>query len=100
MVSRVRDYHAEYARRKALAAERGLSTAQARGHPRRGETGVAALKRLGTLLPTRDRTLEKYYDVVDDLSEGWSLREATAVEGMSPRTFWRLNAERGMVNKK
>jgi hypothetical protein len=96
---RIRDYHAEYARRKALAAERGLSTAQARGHPRHGETGVDALKRLGTLLPGRDRTLEKYYDVVGELREGWSLRQATAVEGMSPRTFWRLNAERGMVGK-
>jgi hypothetical protein len=99
-VARKRNFKEEYVRRKALAAERGLSLAQARGHPRHGESGVAALKRLGTLLSGRDRTLEKYYDVVGELREGWSLRQAAAVEGMSPRTFWRLNAERSLIGKR
>jgi hypothetical protein len=99
-MARKRDFQAEYTRRKALAAERGLSLSQARGHPRRGETGIAALKRLGTLLPGRDRTLEQYYAVVADLrEEGWSLRQAAAVEDISPRTVWRLNAEHGLISK-
>lgn len=41
---RRRDYKAEYARRKARAAERGLSLSQARGHPRGGEKGVRPVK--------------------------------------------------------
>jgi hypothetical protein len=100
MARRVRNYRAEYARRNAFAAERGLSRSQARGHPRRGETGIAALKRLGTILPGRDRTLEQYYAVVADLrEEGWSLRQAAAVEDISPRAVWRLNAEHGLIGK-
>lgn len=37
---RKRDFKAEYARRKAKAAERGLTLSQARGHPRSGEKGL------------------------------------------------------------
>ena len=37
---RPRDHKANYARRKARAAERGLSLSQARGHPRAGEAGL------------------------------------------------------------
>jgi hypothetical protein len=99
MARRVRNYRREYSRRKALAAERGLSLSQARGHPRRGETGIVALKRLGALLSGRDLTTEKYYAVVADLQEGWSLRQAAAVEDISPRTVWRLNQERGLIKR-
>lgn len=35
-----RNFAAEYARRKASAAKRGLSLSQARGHPRAGESGL------------------------------------------------------------
>jgi hypothetical protein len=37
MAKRRRDYRKEYARRVAVAAERGLSRSAARGHPRAGE---------------------------------------------------------------
>ena len=37
MAKRHRDYRKEYARRVALAAQRGLSRSAARGHPRAGE---------------------------------------------------------------
>lgn len=39
-MARNRDYKAEYARRIASAAKRGLSRSQARGHARRGEATV------------------------------------------------------------
>jgi hypothetical protein len=41
---RHRDFKSEYARRKARAAERGLSLSQARGHPRTGEPGLRPMK--------------------------------------------------------
>jgi hypothetical protein len=37
MAKRLRDYRKEYARRVALAAQKGLSRSAARGHPRAGE---------------------------------------------------------------
>jgi hypothetical protein len=37
MAKRQRDYQTEYARRVAVAAEKGLSRSAARGHPRAGE---------------------------------------------------------------
>jgi hypothetical protein len=41
---RKRDYKKEYSRRKARAAQRGLSLSVARGHPRAGETGLKAAR--------------------------------------------------------
>lgn len=41
-VARTRDYKAEYQRRIANAAKRGLSRSQARGHARAGENSVRA----------------------------------------------------------
>lgn len=46
MMTRIRDYAAEYARRVALGESRGLSRSQARGHARieKGERPVTAIK--------------------------------------------------------
>ena len=41
MAKRKRDHKSEYARRVRLAAERGLSRSQARGHPKPGEAAVS-----------------------------------------------------------
>lgn len=41
---RRRNHKAEYARRKARAADRGMSLSQARGHPRSGEKGLRPMK--------------------------------------------------------
>ena len=50
---RPRDFAGEYARRKALIAERGFSLSQARGHPRVGESYVSGRK-----TPKHDQKLE------------------------------------------
>lgn len=59
MARRQRDYRAERARRRELARARGLSTSQARGHPRRGELPASkvraprAPKQLATATPAQ-----------------------------------------------
>jgi len=45
MAKRQRDYRKEYARRVALAAQKGLSRSAARGHPRAGERKKPAMGR-------------------------------------------------------
>jgi hypothetical protein len=96
MATRTRDYKAEYARRKALAAARGLSVSQARGHPRAqaGEVGVRALKRGGTVATSKETTLGKFYRAVAELARGRPLRQAAMGAGISPSTVRRLNRER------
>src|SRR5262245_30044299 len=54
-MARQRDYRAEYARRVARSAERGLSRSQARGHARVGEVPVSAK----AATPRYDRRLEE-----------------------------------------
>jgi hypothetical protein len=45
MAKRQRDYRKEYARRVALAAQKGLSRSAARGHPRAGERRRPSIER-------------------------------------------------------
>ncbi len=96
-----RNYKAEYRRRKELAAERGLSTAQARGHARTGksEQGVAALKRAGTVESAKVSTLDKFYRVVDKMRQGVPLSKAARQEGISTDTVNRLNKDRRLYGK-
>lgn len=42
-----RDYKAEYRRRVKSAKRRGISRAQARGHPKHGEYGLKEARKLG-----------------------------------------------------
>jgi hypothetical protein len=91
-----RDYTAEYAARKARGVARGLTTAQARGHPPAGQ-GIAALRRAGLITTVGsgpDPTLQAYYRVVDRLARGESLSQATRAEHTTPRTVKAYNAER------
>jgi hypothetical protein len=93
-----RDYAAEYAARKARGLARGLTIAQARGHPATG-TGIAALRRAGfitTIGGGPDATLQRYYRVVDRLAQGERLSRAARAEHISPATVKRYNAERGL----
>jgi hypothetical protein len=97
MARKRRDYHAEYARRKALGEERGLTLRQARVHPQGGEASVAALKRSGEIADggaPHDGALRRYYRVVARLARGEPLRRALRAEGLSWRSATRLNEER------
>lgn len=69
---RTRNYKAEYARRKARAADRGLTLSQARGHPRAGETGLRP--------PKYDAGLEA---ALKTLRSGVTLKAAAALRGVS-----------------
>jgi hypothetical protein len=69
---RRRHHAAEYARRKARAAERGLSLSQARGHPRSGEAGIRPMK--------YDPPLEA---ALKAMRGGYSLKAAAAREAVS-----------------
>jgi hypothetical protein len=79
MAKRRRDYQKEYARRVALAAQKGMSRSAARGHPRAGErnkqSGVQAVNPNG-----REELALKL------MRRGRSLREAA--------THYRMSQER------
>lgn len=98
-MTRVRDYQAEYQRRKALGSARGLSTAQARGHARRSEQSVSALKTVGTVASTEPTTLQKYYAVAGKVNQGQSLSHAAKEAGTTPGTVRRLNRDRQLLGK-
>jgi len=94
--ARGRDYPAEYAARKARAAARDLSTAQARGHAPQGQ-GIAVLRRAGLISTTGgapDPTVWKYYRVADRLARGGSLTAAAHAERIAPKTVKAYNVER------
>jgi hypothetical protein len=92
-----RDYAAEYAARKARAAARGLTTAQARGHAPAG-TSIAALRKAGVITTTGstkvDSVLTRFYGAVNELAKGTSLTRAAKAAGIAPSTVKRYNTER------
>src|SRR5689334_17278430 len=94
-----RDYAAEYARRKQLAAERGLTVAQARGHPRtvKGESSIRTLLQRGetTRVGRAEATLRKYYRVVGRIASGQSKTQALRAEHMGAGSFERYNQMQG-----
>jgi hypothetical protein len=94
MTRRPRNYQAEYARRKALGAIRGLTLRQARGHPRLGESSVRSLRQGGQLPNDRDSALTRYFRVVARLAKGEPLRTAVPAEHISPALVHRINEER------
>jgi hypothetical protein len=72
MAKRQRDYRKEYARRVALAAQKGLSHSAARGgHPRAGERRKPATERLVDPHSREERALKM-------MRRGSSLRDAAA----------------------
>jgi hypothetical protein len=85
-----RDYAAEYARRIQLARERGLSTPQARGHARSGETAVSRLKEQFGLTSRTDATQRKVAAALREYERQpagkKSLTRAAKAHGISPAT--------------
>jgi hypothetical protein len=76
MAKRRRDYQKEYARRVAVAAERGLSRSAARGHPRAGERRKPATGRAVDPNSREERALKM-------MRLGGSLRDAASHFRMS-----------------
>jgi hypothetical protein len=97
--ARGRDYAAEYARRRHLASERGLTLSQARGHPRttKGEAAIRTLLQRGetTRAGRAEETLRKYYRVVERLEHGQSKTRALRTEHLGAATFDRYNQMQG-----
>src|ERR1700722_4319873 len=69
MAKRQRDYRKEYARRVAVAAQKGLSRSAARGHPRAGELRKPATGRAVDPNSREERALKM-------MRHGASLRDA------------------------
>ena len=93
MARRVRDYREEYKRRGERAAELEkrygimLSSAQARGHPRKGEPSLRQIIRRKILTPA-----QKYVEVVRLVNtEGQSVTAALKETGLSRSAFKKQN---------
>jgi hypothetical protein len=76
MAKRRRDYPKEYARRLAIAAQKGLSRSAARGHPRAGERRQPAARRAADPNSREERALKM-------MRNGASLRDAAGHFRMS-----------------
>lgn len=82
MAHKPRDYKAEYARRKTRGLARGLSLAQARGHPRAGETFASGKPST----PARTDALEAG---LKQLRSGMPLKHAAKEAGVPEEKFRR-----------
>src|SRR5215211_2707787 len=95
MAKRRRNHKREYARRKQLARERGLSLSQARGHPKKGERSVSEMKRKGYFARTRKE--EAARRAIRRMTRGESMSRAARAEGISPSTVKRYGMEHGLL---
>jgi hypothetical protein len=90
---RPRDYAAEYARRIARAATKGLTRSQARGHPRAGEAPVSARR---PLKPIPDERLQQALRV---LRQDKSLAAAAKAAHVSPERLRHIAKSKGAIRK-
>lgn len=86
----VRDYKAEYQRRVAQAAARGLSRSQARGHARSGEAPIRSR-------PERDR--EHLEAALKALRQTGNQSEAARSAGISTERFRRFLRENSFAER-
>lgn len=90
-MARTRDYQAEYARRIARGATRGLTRRQARGHPGVGETAISRHE-----TPRYDKRLEEGLKAVRD---GKTLTEAARSIHAAPETLRTYLVRTGVAEK-
>ncbi len=86
-----RDYRAEYQRRIATAAARGLSRSQARGHARAGEKPPRG--------PPKALDDEKLQVALRALRQEQPFTIAAKAAGISPERLRRHASERGLIEK-
>lgn len=99
MAPKIRDFKAEYQRRRLLAVERGLSIAQARGHARKSEAKISELKRSGVIDRSRKNTLDRFYKAIKEISTGKSLSQAAKNAHISIATIKKLDVERHILSR-
>src|SRR3954464_11560790 len=95
MAKRKRNHKQEYARRKQLARERGLSISQARGHPQKGERSVSDMKTKRYFPRTRKEKSARR--AIRRMTRGESMSRAAQAEGISPSTVKRYGMEHGLL---
>lgn len=100
-MARIRDYAAEYRRRleraSRLAKEQGLivSRSQARGHPRKGEPKLSAVRE--NKLPKSTRELE---EGLKHLRKGLNLRASAKAAGVSEKRLRHFIKSRNLAERK
>src|SRR5262245_58222187 len=94
MASPSRNYAAEYKRRIARGAAKGLTRSQARGHPKPLEAPIRASKSLA-------RLGEKLFQTgLTVLRQERNLRKAAKATRVSPELFKRIAVQRGAIEKR
>jgi len=89
----------EYSRR--VAPREGLSRSQLRGHAstKAGEQSIRGLQSKGLVEKANSKTLDRYYQAVDNVAHGDSLSKASRKAGISPETVKRLDEDRDLLSK-
>ena len=93
MKTRSRDYKAEYVRRTARGAAKGISRSQARGHPKPTE---AALSSKRPPRPIEDNRLQLAFKV---LRQEKSLTAAAKAAKIAPERLRRFATERNIIER-
>ena len=102
-MTKARDFKAEYARRIARGAERGLSRSQARGHPRPGERvagGTAAVPYYDKRLETGLKTIRRNNTTILRDEKEKSVREVARSLRVAPERLTAYLRQTGVVEKR
>jgi hypothetical protein len=93
MAKGTRNYRAEYARRKAMGAARGLSRSQARGHPKASERAVTGRR------PSKPIDNDRLQLALKILRQERSLAAAARGAKISPERLRSYASERNIIER-